>query len=592
VVVDEVVENETKLAVVLHADVVDSTRLVRLDERLAHQRIRDAFRRLADIAADHGGRTHEVRGDALVAEFDRTSDAVSAALSFQSQNKKRNESLDEGVRPVCRIGIALGEVIIADNTVTGVGVVLAQRLEQLATPGGVNISAAIREAVPGRLDLKYDDLGEHELKGFDQPQRAYAVVSNESTPTLSDGAPAVAVSETNRQPSIAVLPFDNLSSDPEQGFFADGMTEDIITGLSRFRSLLVTARNSTFAYKGKSTDVREVARALSVRYVLEGSVRCAGQRIRINAQLIDANTGNHLWAERYDRELQDIFAVQDEATDAIIAAIAPEIGNLERERAQRSPPGSLDAWGLYQHGLAAYYSSTDAGLRSAIEQFDKVNAVDSTFAPAFAMASNARWRYVVHFDPDDRNEYLSQALEKAYVAIRLDPRDPTGHWAAGEVHSILGEHDIAVSKVEEAIRLNPNDAVIHYFLGSVLRRAGRSAEAIPHFDHAMHLSPRDIWMTGMLTDRAFVLFELERYEEALEWARRARLSPSPRTMTFAIYASVLSKLGRHEEARSAADDFMKHAPGMTCTRYQKSSFGTPEAMARLVEALGEAGVPE
>ena len=234
------------------------------------------------------------------------------------------------------------------------------------------------------------------------------------------------------KPSVAVLPFVNLSADAEQEFFADGMTEDIITGLSRFRSLFVIARNSTFAYKGKSPDVREVARDLGVRYILEGSVRRRGERVRITGQLIDAGTGNHIWAERYDRELEDIFAVQDEVTEAIVAAIAPEIGDVERERAQRKPPDRLDAWGHYQRGLAAYYSSTEEGLTSAIEQFDRVNEVDPTFAPAFAMAAGARWRYVMHFEPDDRAEYLSQAREKAYTAITLDfagPDWPVERWS-------------------------------------------------------------------------------------------------------------------------------------------------------------------
>jgi hypothetical protein len=331
---------------------------------------------------------------------------------------------------------------------------------------------------------------------------------------------------------------------------------------------------------------------LGVRYVLEGSVQSRGERIRITGQLVDAETGNHLWAQRFDREVQDMFAVQDEVTDAIVAAIAPEISDMERERAQRSPLESLDAWGLYQRGLAGYYSSTAMGLTSAIEQLDRVNELDPTFAPAFSMAAAARWRYAAHFDPVDRAEFLQRAQEKANTAIKLDPRDPIGHYQVGQVHSMLGEHDIAVLKLEEAIRLNPNDAIGRYFLGAVLRRAGRCEEAIPHIDHAMRLSPRDMWMTGMLTDRAFVLFALERYEEALGWARRASLSPNPRTMTFAIYAAVLSRIGRQDEARAAVSDLMQHAPGVSCGRYQNNLFGTPEVMTRLVDALGEAGLPE
>lgn len=586
---------ERKLAVILHADVVGSTALVQRHEILAHERIQDMFRRFAKIINAYSGIAHEVRGDALVAGFARASDAVGASLAFQTANTAHNEELSDDVCPVVRVGIAMGEVVVADNTVTGEGVVLAQRLEQLAEPGGVCIQGAAYETVPKRLPFNFESIGEHELKGFDRPVRAYAVLQRLEVACAATES-SVELHDTGKKildkPSIAVLPFTNMSGDPEQEYFADGMTEDIITGLTRFRSLLVTARNSTFAYKGESPDVRTVARDLGVRYVLGGSVRRDERRIRVTAQLIDASTGNHLWAERYERELKDIFAVQDDVTEAIVAAIAPEISDVERERAERTPPESFDAWGLYQRALAAYYASTEESLKSAIVQLDRVSEIDPAFAPALSMAANARWRYALHFDPDDRSEYLSQALEKAYTAIKLDPRDPTGLWAAGEVHSMLGEHEVAVQKVEEAITLNPHDAIAHYFMGSVLRRAGRYEEAIPYFDRAIRLSPRDIWITGMLTDRAFVLFALERYEEACEWARRARLSPNPRTMTFAIYAAVLSVLGRQQEARLAVADFLEHAPRMTCARYRRNLFGTPEVMGRLAEALREAGLPE
>ncbi|MFQ5937812.1 MAG: adenylate/guanylate cyclase domain-containing protein [Acidiferrobacterales bacterium] len=592
----------SNLAVILHADVVGSTALVQKDERVAHERIQNSFRRLSETITAYGGVTHEVRGDALVAAFARASDGVSATLAFQVANTEQNAVLTDDIRPEIRVGVALGEVVIADNTVTGPGVVLAQRIEQLAEPGGLCISAAIHEAVPRRLPVEFKTLGDQSVKGFDEPVRVYAVSLRAGEKLLepvsdvySDGSEAkssIPLLALPDRPSIAVLPFNNLSGDPEQEYFADGITEDIITGLSRFRSLFVIARNSTFAYKGRSTDVREVARDLGVRYVLEGSVRRSGDRIRITGQLVDAETGNHLWAERYDRKLEDIFAVQDEVTEAIVAAIAPEIGDVERERAQRNPLESLDAWGLYQRGLAAYYASTEQSLGSAIEQFDEVNQIAPAFASAFAMAAAARWRYVMHFEPDDRDEYLSQALEKAYMAIKLDPRDLLGLYHAGKVHSMLGQHDIAISKSEEAIALNPNDALARYFLGSSLHAAGRSEDAIPHIDHAMRLSPRDVWLTGMLTSRAFVLFDLGRYDEAFGWAQRARLTPNPRSMTFAIWAAVLMKLGRREEAQAALKDLLAHAPGMTCAKYLENPFGEPEAMGRLVDALREAGLPE
>jgi tetratricopeptide (TPR) repeat protein len=239
-----------------------------------------------------------------------------------------------------------------------------------------------------------------------------------------------------------------------------------------------------------------------------------------------------------------------------------------------------------------YNSSTEERFRSAIEQFDSVTEIDPTFAPALAMAAAARIRYVLHFEPDDRGEHLNQAREKAYKAITLDPRDPMCLWNAGRAHSMLGQHDAAISKVEEAIALNPHDAMSRFILGVVLCTAGRTKEAIPHIDHAMRLSPRDIFLTGMLTHRAFCLFDLERCEEAFEWVQRARLSPNPRSMTFALLTAVLTKLGRQEEARAALDDLLAHAPGMSCAKYRENRFGGPEAMERFVDALREAGLPE
>ncbi len=582
---------QRRLAAILAADIVGYSRMMEADEAGTLARLKALRSELFDPKTeDFGGRIFKNTGDGALAEFGSAVDAVQCAVEIQRAIPQRNAKEPENRRIVLRIGINLGDVMIEGDDIYGDGVNVAARLEGLCEPGRVYVSGSVFDQVAGKLDASFDDLGERKVKNISKPVRVYRArdVTGEAPSYGETGA----VAPLPDKPSIAVLPFNNLSGDPDQEYFADGMTEDIITALSRFRSLFVTARNSTFAYKGKSPDVREVARDLDVRYILEGSVRRGGARLRITGQLIDAETGNHIWAERYDRELDDIFAVQDEVTEAIVAAIAPEIGDVERERAQRKSPDDLDAWGLYQRGLAAYYSSTEEGLTSAIEQFDRVNEVDPTFAPAFAMAAGARWRHAIHFEPDDRAEVLTQALKKAYTATTLDPRDATGLYHAGEVHSMLGQHEMAISKLEEAVALNPADAIARYFLGSVLRRAGRAEEAILHIDHAIRLSPRDIWITGMLTDRAFVLFDLERYEEALEWARRARLSPNPRTMTFAVFAAVLSKLGWKKEARTAVDDLLAHAPGLTYTKYRENLFGTPEVMERLAAALREAGLPE
>ncbi len=582
---------QRRLAAILAADVVGYSRFMEADEEGTLARLKSLREELFDPKiAEHHGRIVKTTGDGVLVEFASAVDAVRCAVEVQCHLTERNNATPENQRLELRVGINVGDIIIEGEDIYGDGVNVAARLEGLAEPGMVYISGSVFDQVAGKLEAAFDDLGEQKVKNISKPVRVYRARGETGEEATYGDVSAVA--SLPDKPSIAVLPFNNLSGDPEQEYFADGMTEDIITGLSRFRSLFVIARNSTFAYKGKSPDVREVARDLGVRYILEGSVRRRGERIRITGQLIDAETGNHLWAERYDRELEDIFAVQDEVTEAIVAAIAPEIGDVERERAQRKAPGNLDAWGLYQRGLAAYYSSTEEGLRSAIKQFDRVNEVDPTFAPAFAMAANARARHVLHSIPDNRTELLNQAREKAHKGITLDPKNSTCLWTDGRVHSMLGHQDVAVSKVEEAIALNPNDAMSRYFLGWVLCRAGRAKEAIPHMDHAMRLSPRDIFLTGIMSYRAVALFDLARYEEALEWARRARLSPNPRTMTFAIFTAVLSKLGQQEEARAAVKDLLAHAPAMTCAEYRENPIGTAEAMERLAEALREAGLPE
>ena len=582
---------QRRLAAILVADVVGYSRMMEADEAGTLARLKTVRSELFDPKTEQfGGRIFKNTGDGALAEFGSAVDAVQCAVEIQRRLARRNSKEPENRRIILRIGINLGDVIVEGEDIYGDGVNVAARLESLAEPGMVYVSGSVFDQVVGKLDAAFDDLGEQKVKNISKPVRVYRARGETGEEATYGDVSAVA--PLPDKPSIAVLPFNNLSGDLDQEYFADGITEDIITGLSRFRSLFVIARNSTFAYKGKSPDVREVARDLGVRYILEGSVRRVGERIRITGQLIDAGTGNHLWAERYDRELEDIFAVQDEVTEAIVAAIAPEIGDVERQRAQRKAPDNLDAWDLYQRGLVPYYASTEEGLRTAIEQFDRVNKIDPTFAPAFAMAAEARWRYVLHFVPDDRGEVLNQAREKAYKAITLDPRDPICLRNDARMHSMFGRHDVAISKIEEAIALNPNDALSHHFLGAFLCSAGRAKEAIPHIDHAMRLSPRDIFLTGMLTHRAFALFDLERYEEAFEWVRRASLSPNPRTMTFALLTAVLTKLGRPEEARAALDDLFAHAPGMSCVKYRENPFGGPEVMERFVDALREAGLPE
>jgi len=586
---------QRRLAAILAADMVGYSRLMEADERGTISRQKSHRAELIDPKiGEHHGRIVKTTGDGMLVEFASVVDAVECAVAIQREMLNRETDIPEDRRIQYRIGINVGDVVDEDGDLLGAGVNVAARLEGLAEPGGICISRTARDQVRDLLDVTLEDMGEVEVKNIARPVRCFSVVLD----TLDDAPqnipmPLDVTLALPTKPSIAVLPFQNMSVDAEQEFFADGMTEDIITGLSQFHSLFVIARNSSFAYKGKSPDVREVARDLGVRYILEGSVRKGGERIRITGQLIDAETGNHLWAERYDRNLEDVFAVQDEVTEAIVAVIAPEISNVERERSHRRPPNNLDAWDLYQRGLAAYYSSTEAEFRSAIELFDRVNEIDPTFAPAFAMTAQARTRYAMHFMPDNRSELLTQAREKSHQGITLDPQDSVCVWSDGRVHSTLGHHDVAISKAEEAVALNPNDAFAHYVLGVVLYSAGKVEEAIPHVDHAMRLSPRDIFLTGMLFHRALILFHLERYKEAFEWARRASLSPNPRSLTFALLTAVLIKLERKGEAQAALKDLLVFAPDMSCVKFQGNPmFGGPEVLKRFIGALREAGLPE
>ncbi|MFQ5761348.1 MAG: adenylate/guanylate cyclase domain-containing protein, partial [Acidiferrobacterales bacterium] len=373
-----------RLAVILHADVVGSTKLVQRDERVAHERITDAFQRFFETTKEYGGEVHEIRGDALLAEFARASDAVCAALAFQQQNSAHNQTLDDDIIPDVRIGVALGEVVIADNTITGAGVVLAQRIEQLCEPGGVNITEAIREALPSRLPLDNENLGKHELKGFEKSVRVYAVrlqadtaipppepqqVTKQNRTPLIAAAVAVLVviavalvwfkpwqpelelASVERmafplpdEPSIAVLPFDNLSADPAQEAIADGFTESLITTMAQMPQLFVIARNSTFTYKGKPVKVKQVAEELGVRYVLEGSIQREGDTLRIAAQLIDAVKGHHLWADSYDRDANALFAVQDEIIRQIFIALHVKLVMGEHGRVQQQGTENFAAY--------------------------------------------------------------------------------------------------------------------------------------------------------------------------------------------------------------------------------------------------------
>ena len=441
-----------KLAVILHADVVSSTALVQLNETLAHQRVQDAFRRFSETIAAHSGIAHEIRGDALVAEFSRASDAISASTAFQIANTTHNEGLRDEVRPVVRIGIAIGEVVIADNTITGEGVVLAQRLEQLANPGGVCIQGAAYETVPKRLAFAYENLGERELKGFDKPVRVYAIEqhSQAKVPTQRK----VAAPDLTDKPSIAVLPFTNMSGDSEQEYFADGITEDIITELSKISALLVISRNSTFTYKGKASKVQDICGDVGVRYVLEGSVRRAGERVRITAQLIDGISGGHLWAERYDRGLADIFSVQDDVTEKIVRALEVNLVADAQDRPARVETESPEAYDYVLRGREQYRLFSKDGNLGARRLYEKAIELDPNYSAAYAGLAETCLHEWFLGSPDA----LDRAYELALKANALNPSLPLVYEALGNVHLFKRQHEKAIAAARRWVEIEPNNA--------------------------------------------------------------------------------------------------------------------------------------
>jgi TolB-like protein/cytochrome c-type biogenesis protein CcmH/NrfG len=365
----------------------------------------------------------------------------------------------------------------------------------------------------------------------------------------SKAAPALQPPLPDR-PSIAVLPFDNLSGEPEHEYFGDGMAEDIIAGLSKFRWLFVIARNSSFTYKGRPVDVRQLARELGVRYVLEGSIRKGGDRIRLTAQLVDALAGNPIWSGRYDRRLEDLFALQDEITEALVGAIAPEIDQAERQRAERYTPDSVDTWLMFQKGLTAYYETTEDSLKAAVEILDEVCRRDPQFARAHAFAADARHRQSIHFDVQGKPKLLAAANELARKAIELDSRDSIGYSIYARVLSFQGDHERAIRPAEQGIGINPNDWMAHHALGYVLIVGGCFDAGLEALDNAQRLSPHSAFSAGVLSMRAGALIALRRFEEAAMVAELGIEAAHPRPSTFLYLAAALALLGRIDQART------------------------------------------
>jgi adenylate cyclase len=578
---------ERRLAAILVADVAGYSRLIGEDEIGTLSRLKNHRRELIDPKiAEHKGHIVKTTGDGLLIEFSSVVEAVACAVAVQRGMVARNASTPEHQYIHFRMGLNLGDVIVDEGDIYGDGVNVAARLEALADPGGICVSALVHDHVQDRADWSFEDLGEQRLKNIVRLVRVYRVLLDPSAVVPRAPLPVP------EKPSIAVLPFQNMGGDPEEEYIADGISEDIITLLSKSRGLFVIARNSTFTYKGRSVDVKSVGRELGVRYVLEGSVRKAGNRIRVTAQLIEAASSSHLWAERYDRELTDIFAVQDEITAVVSNTILPTVERSERERASRKPPESLDAWECYQRGLWHFFKCEPQENLRGREFFQRAIRHDPGLGLAYCGLSLTYLLEAWFFPHASRPETVLLAVENARTSLSLDPLNATAHAVLGCGLIMLGRHDEGIEEADASISLDANHAWGYGIKGMSRLYAGQPCDAIEPLQTAMRLSPFDpispIWLFWL--GRAH--YQVRDYHAAMIVSRRlyeARpdLPPNIRTLIAALgQIDLIDEAQRiiREAKTRLGEHAIMHAP-----RDQVAE-SRPEQYEHLLEGLQKAGL--
>lgn len=555
-----------RLAAILAADMAGYSRLMGGDERATVAALDAARAVFRSQIESNQGRVVDMAGDSVLAAFETATGAVSAALAVQQRLHDLERSVPEERRMRFRIGVHLGDVMEKeDGTVYGDGVNIAARLESLAEPGGIVISGSVQSAVRSRIAAVFDDLGEQQVKNISEPVHAYRIANRSETGQL---APAETGRAVHEKPSIAVLPFANMSGDPEQEYFSDGLSEDIITALAAWRSFPVIARNSTFAYKGKSPDVRKVARELGARYVLEGSVRKAGNRVRITGQLIDGSSGSHLWAERYDRDLNDLFAVQDEITSRIVVAIAPEMSSAEIRRVEKRPPGSFTAWDLYIRGLANMpsYGRHRAETKKLFEQ---ALAEDPGFVDAWTALAMCHSADIYASRAEDVDASIATMLALADRALAIDARHFRVHVVLCMAHFWRGDMNKSVEAGRQAVALNPSSTEGYDGLSAALCHLGIAKEAEECARICLRLTPVDPRLHRFHFLLAQALLAQRRFEEAYDHLMKA-LSARPHDIVLLGHQTVLlGHLGRTDEARRCLHAYLGKRGFKTADDYRK-----------------------
>jgi adenylate cyclase len=578
---------ERRLAAIFAADVAGYSRLVGADEEGTLARLSSHRRELIEPKiAEHQGRLVKTTGDGVLAEFASPVKAVRCAIDVQHAMAERNADIPEGQRIEFRIGINLGDVVVEDGDIFGDGVNVAARLENIAEPGAVFISRGVRDFVTDAAELVLEDLGERELKNIAKPVQVFRIAAPAQAVAAAQ-APAPVVPQ---KPSIAVLPFTNMSGDAEQEYFSDGMTEDLITDLSKISALFVIARNSSFAYKGRAVKVQEIGRDLGVRFVLEGSIRKSGNRVRITSQLIDAESGGHVWAERFDRDLTDIFATQDEVVEKIVRALAVTLTQGEEKRLGRRGTENVAAYEAVLRAREFLGASTREAVAQARAMYQRAIELDPNYAvPHAGLAATAVSNYVSDW-ADDPGAELDQAERWARCALELDDSEPFAHMALGHVMLWRRDHDGALAEFRRMLELDPNFAQGYATTGLVLMYAGYAAEALGRFATAMRLDPH--YPGIVLHYVAQANFSLGNYgtaaKQLIERIARTPATDSSRMLLAACYGH----LGRIEDARAAWAELLKVNPGFSLDqRARVLPYKDPRDFARIAEGLAKAGLP-
>ena len=582
---------DRRLAAILAADIAGYSRLMSVDEEGTLRQLKAHRKELVDPKiTEHRGRIVKTTGDGMLVEFVSVVDAVRCAVDIQRGMIERNASVPADTRIEFRIGINVGDIIIDGGDIFGDGVNVAARLEGLADPGGIMVSSVVHDQVRDKLSFSFEDMGEQTVKNIARPIGVHRVsLAEHAAPQKPAGSGSSVEQSISDRPALAVLPFVNMSGDAEQEYFADGISEDIITGLSKLRWFFVIARNSSFSYKGKAVDVKRAARELGVRYVLEGSVRKGGNRVRITAQLIDASTGNHIWADHFDGELSDIFALQDDITKNVVGAIEPRLLEAEGVRSQSRAPEDLGAWDMVIRANSLFWRLTKSEIATAIDLLQRAVERYPEYAPAHSQLAFAM---LVSGYVGSRltEQQLQAAGAHAARAAQLDDSDPSAHLALGFSAFMKRQTNTAAAEFHRALSLNPNFAAAHGYLGWTLAFDGQIDLASAHLVEAMRMSPHDPQNAIFNTGLAIAHYFAGRYAQALEFSQKALQQRSTFTAGYRIHVAILAQAGKTDEAREALARLKELHPDLSIAWIEQNVPYTPGAMAKFLEGMRKAGL--